>query len=549
MDTQSPDDIRRYVASETETRLKALHTLHDEVVALRQLHNSVAPISRLPPEVFCNIFEYLQDDGGNIADIINATHVCKQWRSIALDAAKLWTAFYINNIEVATTFLARSRNQAIKLFLTEARHPVHHIARLVAPHIARVRVLRVRTSEDKTVMRLFSRFIHEAPKLEELSIEKEFRQFPPPLETSNPLPRLFGGSLPRESLRTLTVRYISFLPRFNGPSVLVSLEIRRDISLDRDFCARGLIEFLQNCPVLERARITLAGIIPGNEVPQDVLVASLPRLERLAIFSTPALIAYILTSLAVPRTTRVSLQTLYTDPANAGYGMVPPEREESLPFLRGVRRVELFVEERRFLLRCFHTPNAYVDPAFEIQVMLLLGAAPLASYFADWPFDRTEVEMLVLTGPRRERADLDSETTARLLAQFPNLTAVRAVSMHPANVRNLALALAMDGDAVDDDGVGVGVGVGDVVGGLGDGHPGVPYTLCRKLAMVELCDVRVGTASFKEALCEAIDRRSKGGRLREVNLSLVDGWSVEDVRVAGERGGGNVLVNLDNCED
>ncbi|KAH9890670.1 hypothetical protein C8Q73DRAFT_134960 [Cubamyces lactineus] len=549
MDVRSPDDIRRYVASETASRLKALDTLHDEVVALRRLHNSVAPISRLPPEVFCSIFEYLQDDGGNIADIINATHVCKQWRSIALDAAKLWTAFYINNLEVATTFLARSRNQTIKLFLTETRHPIHHIARLVAPHIARVRVLRVRTSEDKTVLRLFSRFVHEAPRLEELSIEKEFRQFPPPLETSNPLPRLFGGSLPRESLRTLTVRYISFLPRFSGPSVLVNLEIRRDISLDRDFCARGLVELLQNCPVLERARITLAGIIPGTEAPHDVLVARLPRLERLAVFSTPALTAYILASVVVPRTARVALQTLYTDPANAGYGMVPRAREESLPFLRGVRRVELFVEERRFLLRCFHAPEAYVEPAFEIQVMLLLGAAPLASYFADWPFDRTEVEMLVLSGPRRERADLDSETVARLLAQFPNLTAVRAVSMHPANVRNLALALAMDADEAGLDGAGVGVGgVGDI-GGVGDDHPGVPYTLCRKLATVEVCDVRLGTVPFKEALWSAIARRAKGGRLREVNLSLVDGWGVEDVRVAAERGGGNVLVTLDNCED
>ncbi|KAI0328120.1 hypothetical protein GY45DRAFT_1255744, partial [Cubamyces sp. BRFM 1775] len=109
MDTKSPDDIRQYVASETESRLKTLDTLQDEVVALRQLHNSVAPISRLPPEVFCSIFEYLRDDNGNIADIIYATHVCKQWRNIALDAAKLWTTFYINNIEVASTFLARSR--------------------------------------------------------------------------------------------------------------------------------------------------------------------------------------------------------------------------------------------------------------------------------------------------------------------------------------------------------------------------------------------------------------------------------------------------------
>ncbi|KAI9056900.1 hypothetical protein FKP32DRAFT_1598784 [Trametes sanguinea] len=536
MQPQSADDVRRYVAIETQSRLKALDELTNELVSLRRLHNSVAPIHRLPPEVFCAVFEHLRDEKGDVSEILNITHICQHWREVAFNAAKLWSVFYINKVEMTKAFLERSRLHPLTLYLSEPRDPVGRIAKLVAPHVERLRVLRVCSSEDRTIVRLLDRFISEAPQLEELAIEKDFRHrvitiHRLPIFTS--LPRLFGGSLPCNSLRTLKLRNVSLLTSFSAPSVLVNFEMHQCSMPDGRFSVRTLLEFLQNCPLLERVCIASMSV-PGAEVPPGLPIVNLPRLRTLNVISAPDDILRILSGLSIPRTAHVHLETLYTQPGAGGYDFIPTDQTQ-LPFFAGVKRLELFLEKHRIILRGFHTAEAQVECAFEIKILMLLGMAPLPAYLANWPFDRLEVESLVIVGPRMERAELGTGTMYLLMAQFPLLKSLRVVTMNAVNAKTLFQVLRTDGDPVWDI-------------DLPEDDPNVPYTLCRRLESLEICDLTVDAAT-KKPILEIVGKRANGGALKEVDLSLVMGWTQEDTRKAMELGGDVVVVNVDDCEE
>ncbi|KAL7283051.1 hypothetical protein ACG7TL_002475 [Trametes sanguinea] len=536
MQPQSANDVRRYVANEAQSRLQALEQLTNELVSLRRLHNSVAPIQRLPPEVFCAIFEHLRDEKGVITEVLNVSHVCQHWRDIALQAAKLWSAFYINSVEMTKAFLERSRSHPLTLFLTEPRDHVGRIAKLIAPHVGRLRVLRICASEDKTIIRLLDRFVSEAPQLEELVIEKDFRHRViainrVPIFTS--LPRLFGGSLPRTSLRTLKVRNVSLLTSFSGPSILVNFEMHQCSMPDGRFSVRSLLKFLHNCPLLESVCIASMSV-PGAEVPPGLPIVNLPRLQVLNIISAPDDILRILSGLSIPRTAHVHLETLYTQPGAGGYDFIPTDHTH-LPFFAGVKRLELFIEKHRIILRGYHTAEAQVECAFEIKILMLLGMAPLPAYLANWPFNRLEVKSLVIVGPRATRTELARETMYHLMAQFPLLKSLRVVAMNAINAQTLFQVLRADGDpALDID--------------MPEDDPNVPNTLCRRLESLELCDLTVDEEA-KGPLLEIVAKRAKGGTLREVDLSLVEGWTQEDTQDAIERGEGVVVINVDDCEE
>ncbi|KAI0373332.1 hypothetical protein BV20DRAFT_918936, partial [Pilatotrama ljubarskyi] len=107
------DDVLRYIAQEMDWRNKALQAMSVEMLKLKELQNSVVPINRLPAEILVEIFKHVRHSLGEIADIVNVSHVCKLWRSIALGAPELWTVFSINKLDVIAAFLQRSRARPI----------------------------------------------------------------------------------------------------------------------------------------------------------------------------------------------------------------------------------------------------------------------------------------------------------------------------------------------------------------------------------------------------------------------------------------------------
>ena len=74
--------------------------LEESLRALKLRRNALSPISSLPPEVFFTIFSLLcvpgtSSLGGGTSDYhrtrLHVSHVCHQWREIALDQPLLWS--------------------------------------------------------------------------------------------------------------------------------------------------------------------------------------------------------------------------------------------------------------------------------------------------------------------------------------------------------------------------------------------------------------------------------------------------------------------------
>ncbi|KDR84184.1 hypothetical protein GALMADRAFT_236883 [Galerina marginata CBS 339.88] len=84
--------------------------LSEEIKALSSRRNELSPIFRLPPEVICKIFEYVQDALAQEPDPneeeqtgysnphrwIKVTHVCRRWMETALSDPSLWSDVVIN---------------------------------------------------------------------------------------------------------------------------------------------------------------------------------------------------------------------------------------------------------------------------------------------------------------------------------------------------------------------------------------------------------------------------------------------------------------------
>src|SRR6266404_6515261 len=79
-----------------------IKSLEESIIELRHHRNALVPISSLPPEVITTIFSFLSplpsppghfpetNDQGYLAGLC-VSHVCQQWRKIALNEPLLWT--------------------------------------------------------------------------------------------------------------------------------------------------------------------------------------------------------------------------------------------------------------------------------------------------------------------------------------------------------------------------------------------------------------------------------------------------------------------------
>ncbi|KAI0373331.1 hypothetical protein BV20DRAFT_805965 [Pilatotrama ljubarskyi] len=370
--------------------------------------------------------------------------------------------------------------------------------------------------------------------LEELVVERAPRKsLAEPNTEFISLPKLFGGSLPARSLRKLHILNICFLPRFSGPSILTELEICQNFVADRILPVRDLIEFLRQCPLLEKALI--AGIpLEGPPIFPD-FIAPLPRLKHLGLRSSEGFVSQILAHLYLPRSTKIHLTTRYSEPGGTGYDMIPRDMEATLPCLTGFKRLELAFDEARFTLRAFHTPDQYVDPALEVSVLVPSDTdVTFSEFLYDWPFDVSQVESLVMSGPSLECPNMLGTAIRELFRDLSNLTLLRAVSMNKANAVALVHWLSRD--------------LGPREPNCSQEDRSVPHTLLPKLSVLEFCDIENGM-SLAEPVYRTIGLRRNGGKLKEVNMFLVDGWDQCLARAITATSGNGVTVTMDNGEE
>ncbi|KAI0757795.1 hypothetical protein C8Q80DRAFT_122280 [Daedaleopsis nitida] len=104
--------------------------LLDILAELDSRINHAAPINRLPPEILLGIFTLLVDelkDEVNIIlpldpstrvdteSLVRLIHVCRYWRSVALNAPTLWTRCDNRDMNKLSTFFERSRDCPVSL--------------------------------------------------------------------------------------------------------------------------------------------------------------------------------------------------------------------------------------------------------------------------------------------------------------------------------------------------------------------------------------------------------------------------------------------------
>ncbi|KAJ3550783.1 hypothetical protein NMY22_g219 [Coprinellus aureogranulatus] len=111
---------------ETPTQLDAQTSRSElDLSELRRRENSLSPISRLPPEIFCKIFVsstpeiyYGGLDGRMRPQAMDISHVCHSWRVIAIACPELWGNLHINlatNAEVLTLALERAGRAPVSI--------------------------------------------------------------------------------------------------------------------------------------------------------------------------------------------------------------------------------------------------------------------------------------------------------------------------------------------------------------------------------------------------------------------------------------------------
>ncbi|KAF8262418.1 hypothetical protein EI94DRAFT_1556689, partial [Lactarius quietus] len=192
--------------------------------SLEHRRNALAPVSSLPAEVISAIFSLLRLPGspplGGKPDHhlswLHVTHVCHQWREVALNLSIFWSHIDFSTVSLAGATEMLSRARTAPLYL-EARAPIFRgdgtrysvFQNELQTHISRVRHLSI-TAESFRLRRTLEGFTSPAPALEYLSLS---RPTVPKLRVSVP-DTLFDATTPRLSsleLRNCNISWTSAL--------------------------------------------------------------------------------------------------------------------------------------------------------------------------------------------------------------------------------------------------------------------------------------------------------------------------------------------------
>ena len=111
---------RRSAAVSAPALLTNIARLEESARALKSRRNELSPISRLPVEILCNIFSFIEDNNnfylGRIPESwTNFSHVSQHWRLSALSAPELWTKIPLSYPRWAREMLIRSKKATLTI--------------------------------------------------------------------------------------------------------------------------------------------------------------------------------------------------------------------------------------------------------------------------------------------------------------------------------------------------------------------------------------------------------------------------------------------------
>ncbi|KAI0264867.1 hypothetical protein BC834DRAFT_970438 [Gloeopeniophorella convolvens] len=139
--------------------------------------NALLPVSLLPPELLSRIFRHIQDDANDretspLLGWATVTHVCRQWRQVALEDASLWGKIegrVWHNRKWFPELLARSKQAPINF--NHYSRPSGEVISMLSQHLFRIRALSLCGREYQPQLEGLLR--SKAPILEELALESD----------------------------------------------------------------------------------------------------------------------------------------------------------------------------------------------------------------------------------------------------------------------------------------------------------------------------------------------------------------------------------------
>lgn len=259
------------------------------------------PIKKLPTEILCRVFfsaaefqyttfdpSYLLPHRTNLV-LVNITAVCKQWRSVALECAVLWTNIAFSTsawptIQCARVFLSRSKQSTLSVYVWDSRHVDNlEIARSSKELLESIsaQTHRISACQLSSPSPNFWRcWTLPAPNLRKLLVEGHGPEVPP----------VFHGEFPQ--LETLTSQYCTTWPLGNY-ATLVYAELRNH---NQHITLMVLLDALTGCTALER--LTLEEYRRLGKGAPRLTPIRLPRLRQIEFLSCDS--ALILEHLEVP---------------------------------------------------------------------------------------------------------------------------------------------------------------------------------------------------------------------------------------------------------
>ncbi|EIW60866.1 uncharacterized protein TRAVEDRAFT_19416 [Trametes versicolor FP-101664 SS1] len=323
-------------------------------------------IQSLPPELLVHVFHYLVVKPPHTRALIQATHVCRLFRSVALDSPTLWTKvtrLYGTTIPEAQAFLDRSAHLLLDINLP-ASSLNDWTAFLLSSVLRRLRSLEIGidSSYHKPISRLLASLVgRPAPHLKKLHFldqgestgDSESESDDDRIPRAKQLPYVFhifdGGKYRSATPSLRSVRLAPVLLSWDSDIFkdLTHLELRATDWRVYYPAQAQLLAIFRRCPHLQTLALELPKIYHSAPRQEPEPVVPLPRLSRVIFRQlAPSRIANLLSYLALPPTTRFTIDIKLED----GSTLFPvfPDNREHLPSLQDLPSVEITVKLLEF---------------------------------------------------------------------------------------------------------------------------------------------------------------------------------------------------------
>jgi len=291
---------------------------------LRSWRNSLSHVFRLPPELLVAIFlEYMRQwhrEHGiylatGIPSWINVSYVCRNWRSVALSCAELWTHLFFVSSEWMDELLRRSKTAPltvhVHLSFTDPEKARVALNKALG-HLERIQDLLIHCSRS-VATDIRAKLSASAPLLRSFHLSLSSYGYPEDqFEVSEDM---FSGVM--HGLRKVHLEYCQVdwgSPLFNGLTHLKLRFLRNHSEMDW----HGLLLALCQLPnlrhlCLDRALPDTDNLNIAMTNTQNTVKVTFPQLEGLALAASISGVAALLAHFEFPRTTIVRLKCIGTD--------------------------------------------------------------------------------------------------------------------------------------------------------------------------------------------------------------------------------------------